>query len=224
LDEITHGPKREFRLPPRRWLAIAAVVGLVAIGVALGVAGTGGRHAGGSLPQATSSSGPTLLPSMPRPTSFPGTVLLTCQSANWGQLESGWRSSSLRAGPLWFVSDRQPGYVRYGRTMPSPGRSSGRAEPGRDVVMIVEVANGSTVVLKAGAGTASYFRFLSGGFELPGDSGFTFVPCPSGGLGPNGDLTDFYLGFSITPGRAAPVEVWTPVSARPIWLTFTAPA
>ena len=69
LDELSYGPKREFRPPSRRWLVIAGVAGLVALGVAIGVAGTGGRRAAGPPPRASASAGSMLLP-----TGAPGPV------------------------------------------------------------------------------------------------------------------------------------------------------
>ena len=92
--------------------------------------------------------------------------------------------------------------------------------------MIVEVTDGSTVVMRTAAQTRRYFRFLDGfnpsGIPLPdGDTGFTFSSCPRGSWGPNGQVTDFYLGFSIEAGRMAPVEVRTSSSARPIRPIFT---
>jgi hypothetical protein len=88
-------------------------------------------------------------------------VLLTCDSANWGQLASNWRAGSLKAGPLWFVYGRQLGYVHdggwhgAGRVMQRPGKLEG-------AVMIVEVTSGSTVVVKPAAEARSYFRFVDG--------------------------------------------------------------
>ena len=69
LDELSYGPKREFRPPSRRWLVIAGVAGLVAVGVTIGVTGTGGRRAGGPPPRASASAGSMLLP-----TGAPGPV------------------------------------------------------------------------------------------------------------------------------------------------------
>ncbi len=92
--------------------------------------------------------------------------------------------------------------------------------------MIVEVTDGSTVVMQAAAGAQRYFRFLDGfdpgGNPLPdGDTGFTFSSCRRGDEADNGLVTDFYLGFSIEAGRMAPVEVRTSSSARPIRPIFT---
>jgi hypothetical protein len=156
-------------------------------------------------------------------------VLLSCDSANWGQLGPDWRAGSLRAGPLWFVDGRQLGYVHDGgwqgadRAMPRTGKF-------QLVVMIVEVTSGSTVVMKPAASARSYFRFVTGfgpaaGYQLPaGDTGFTFAACPRGTPGPNGEVTDFYLGFSIKTGRAAPVVVESSAAPRPIRVIFTCPA
>jgi hypothetical protein len=216
LDEISHGPERDFRLPSRRWLLAMAAAGILAVAAALAV--TGG-HRGAPPPQ---------------PTSAPGTFLLTCASANWNQLNPDWRSSSLRVGPLWFVDSSQSGYVRDGDSPDTAGAVTGSAEPAIGVAMLLEVAAGSTVVMKPASGTQSYFRFFTGfgagtAYPLPaplppGDTGYTFAACPRQHVGPNGRVTDFLLGFSIDAGRTAPVEVWTSASSRPVWVTFAAPA
>src|SRR5690348_14000281 len=68
-----------------------------------------GRYSCGAV---SSPGSPTALAAPgPPPTAVPGTVLLSCDSANWGQLGPDWRAGSLRAGPLWFVDGRQLGYV-----------------------------------------------------------------------------------------------------------------
>jgi hypothetical protein len=213
LDEISHGPERDFRLPSGRWLLAAAAAGILAVAAALTVTGIG-RHQGAR-------------PS--RLTGAPGTFLLTCDSADWNQLNPGWRSSSLRLGPLWFADSSQSGYVRDDGSPDTAGAVTGNAEPSTDTAMPLEVAAGSTVVMKAASGTQPYFRFLSGfgagtAYPLPsGDTGYTFVACPRQHVGPNGRVTDFLLGFSIGAGRTVPVEVWTSASPRPVWVTFTAP-
>ena len=95
--------------------------------------------------------------------------------------------------------------------------------------MIVEVTDGSTAVMKPAVGARPNFRFLDGfhlggGNPLPhGDTGFTFSSCPRGQQGPNGQVTDFYLGFTIQAGRTAPVDVRTAASSRPIRLMFMSP-
>ena len=89
-------------------------------------------------------------------------MLLTCDSANPGQLEPNWRAGSLRAGPLWFVDGRQLGYVHDGGwqgARPGPCPVHGRFQL---VVMIVEVTTGSTAVMKPAAAARSYFRFVDG--------------------------------------------------------------
>jgi len=129
---------------------------------------------------------------------------------------------------LWFVGDRLFGYV-HGNSSQGARRAIARHGKLRDSVMIVEVTDGSTAVMKAAAVARPYFRFLDGfgsnhGNPLPGgDVGFTFSSCPRGHRGPNGPVTDFYLGFSIEAGRMVPVEVRTSSSTRPIRLTFTSP-
>jgi len=225
LDEISHGPSRDFRLPSGPWLAGAAVAVLIAAITIkmLVLSGDGGRHA------ASPPGGPTALGAPePSPTAAPGTLLLSCDSASEGQLGAAWRAGSLRAGPVWFVAGRRLGYVHDGGWR-GPGRGMDR--PGRSglVVMIVEITSGSTVVMKPAAAARSYFHFVDGfgpgaGRQLPAvDTGFTFAACPRGTPGPNGQLTDFYLGFSIKAGQAAPVVVRSSAAPRPIRVIFTCP-
>jgi hypothetical protein len=212
LDEISYGPKWNFRLPSHRWLIAATF----AAAAALAITGIGGHRGAG------------------RPAAAPGTFLLTCAMANWSQLNPDWRSSSLRVGSLWFVDNSQSGYVRDGGSPNTVGTVAGSVETSTDAMIPLEVAAGSTVVMKAAPGTQSYFRFLTGSgagaaYPLPsplpsGDTGYTFVACPRQHAGPNGRVTDFLLGFSIDPGRTAPVEIWTSASPRPVRVTFAAPA
>ena len=191
-------------MPPGPWLAGAAVAVLIAAITALVLTG-GGRHA------VSSPGGPTALVAPgPSPTAAPGTVLLSCDSANWGQLGPDWRAASLRAGPLWFVDGRQLGYVHDGGWQ-GADRAMRRSGKFQLVVMIVEVTSGSTVVMKPAAAARSYFRFVTGfgpgaGYQLPaGDTGFTFAACPRGAPGPNGEVTDFNLGF---PSRQVGRRPW----------------
>lgn len=223
MDEISQGPKRDFRLPSGRWRVLVAAAGLVAALATVVLTVGGSRHAAvrpkGTAPRAARVS---------LPTAAPGTVLLTCDSANGGPLGSHWRARSLRAGPLWFVYGRQQGYVRYGGS-PAEGRGALRSGKRRTGVVIIEVAPGSTAVMKAAPTAWSYFRFVDGfgsavdNKRAAGAPGFTFVACPRGSGGASGPMTDFYLGFSIEAGRAAPVEVWPSAVSRPIQVIFTCP-
>jgi hypothetical protein len=223
LDEISQGPRRDFRLPSGRWLAVLAATGLVAAVIALSLTG-GGHRAASPGGRSTALAAPS-----PSPSAVPGTVLLTCDSATPGQLGPNWRATSLRAGPVWFVDGRQLGYVHddgWQASTPAVPVHGGF----QFVVMIVEVTTGSTAVIQPAAAARSYFYFVdgfsSGGFDLlpAGDTGFTIAACPRGTPGANGAVTDFYLGFSIKPGRAAPVDVRSPAIPHPIRVIFTCPA
>src|SRR6266567_1163947 len=218
MDEISFGPKRDFRLPSRRWLVLAV---LAAIATVIITSGGGARRAPRSPGPSVAATSPS-----PSPTAAPGTLLLTCDDANSGQLESNWRAGSFKAGPLWFVSGRRDGYVHDGSVrLPAQRPYDGI----KGSVMIMEVANGSTVTMKPTPAARSYFRFIYG-FNGPspnylpaGDTGFTFRACPRGGAGPNGQLTDFYLGFVFKASRPAMVDIWTRASARPMRVIFTYP-
>jgi hypothetical protein len=223
LDEISQGPQRDSRLRSGRWLMLATAVGLAAAVATVVLTGGGGRHAAVPPKGAARLAGRA-----PSPTAAPGTVLLTCASANGGALASDWRSRSLRAGPLWFVDGRQQGYV-HERGWHAAGRITQRPGKRHIGVMIIEVTPGSTVVMKAVPAASPYFRFVDGfgsvadNKRAAGEPGFTFVACPRGHGGQGGRVTDFYLGFSIEAGRAAPVEVRPSAGSGPIRVIFTCP-
>lgn len=170
---------------------------------------------------------PTLEPIEIVPPSGTGTVLLTCDSVVSSR-HPNWQVGSLRVGRLWLVGGRQEGYVRLGRTRQAKGGPSGVS---LYVQMLVHVDPGSAVVMRAAAGTRPYFEFLNspattGDYQGPdGGAGYTFLPCPVAGPASGDGVTDFYdVGFSVVAGHTAAVEVWTSPSARPVWLTFSAPA
>jgi hypothetical protein len=175
-------------------------------------------------------AGPTR-PVLPPPVrTAPGTILRDCASANWGQLSANWRRQSFAVGPLWFVNGRRWGYVRLAA---APGRLPAYRldHKIRVGVMIIEVRDGSRAVLRVSAGARSYFRFLpgfgngSGPYTLrDGTAGLTLAGCPRGDVpGPNGPVTDFYLGFVERGGRPALAGVWPAGAARPIRVIFTCP-
>ena len=223
MDEISQGPNRDFRLPSGHWLMLATAVALAVALATVVLTGEGGRHAAVP-PKGTAP----LTGRAPSPTAAPGTVLLTCDSANGGGLGSHWQARSLRAGPLWFVFGRQEGYV-HDRGWHAAGRVTRRSGKRHIGVMIIEITPGSTVVMKAAPVAWPYFRFVDGfgsvadNKRAAGEPGFTFVACPRGSGGPGRQVTDFYLGFSIEAGRAAPVDVWPSAVSRPIRVIFTCP-
>jgi hypothetical protein len=252
MDEIGQEPKREFRVPsgPWRWLAFVGVAGLVAAVTMVGVTRAGEGHGGhaASSPAATASHGlepiievsaavtqgsVVLQPLNPAPTAphpAPGTVLLTCDSVVWDQMDPSWEADSLRVGTLWLLGGRHLGYVRLGLARQTAVASAGHSGSSRDVEMLVHVDAGSTVVIRAAQGTSTYFDFLkragtTGDFQgLGRGRGYTFVPCAAPDLGYGGLISVYNVGFSIVRGRTASVEVLTSPSARPVWLTFTAPS
>jgi len=222
------GIRRRHRRHVRR-LGAASAAAVVAVAVAvpalaheLRTAPVGQIPAGHLPAPATSSPAPS-------PTARSGTVLRGCASANWGQLPSNWRSGSLAAGPVWFVYDRPHGYVHDGGSYSKPVvHPSGSRQPWVGV-MIVEVDFGATAVLKVDPASQSYFRLLTG-FDQAGSyslrdgvTGLTLASCPRGTpAGPNGLVTDYYLGFMLLPGDRALVNLWPSSAAtRPIRLIFT---
>jgi hypothetical protein len=250
VDEISQEPRRDFRLPlppgPRRWLILIGVAGLVAAITVVGVNRPGGRHVAGGSSRPTAAQSPdaqsvivaslgstrtpTLEPIETVPPAGAGTALLTCESVVSSR-HPNWQVGSLRIGSLWLVGGRQQGYVRLGRTQQAPSGHGGISGVSLYVQMLVHVDPGSPVVMRAAAGTRPYFEFLdspatTGDYQGPdGGAGYTFFPCSVAGPASGNGVTDFYeVGFSIVPGHTAAVEVWTSPSARPVWLTFTAPA
>jgi hypothetical protein len=172
------------------------------------------------------SATPTASPA-PSPTTAPGTVLRGCDSANWGSLPSNWRAGSLEAGPVWFVYDRPHGYVREGGSYSKASAIHTGGAP-RVGVMIVEVAFGATAVIEVDRASQPYFRLLSGFYRGGGSyslrdgvTGLTLASCPRGTpAGPNGLVTDYYLGFMLLPGDRALVHLRS-AGTRPIRLVFT---
>ncbi len=223
MEGIRQRHRRHVRQLSFGYLAVAAAIGLAVAPLSHTLRAAPASLTHGSRARPT----PSPTSAAPSPTAAPGTLLLTCDSANWGQLASNWRAGSLKAGPLWFVGGRQGGWVHHSGSNSMGRASHGHGKPSGGL-MIVEVASGSTVVMKVAPEARSYFRFLDGfgpnvGYQLPnGDTGFTFVACPRGDTGPNGHVTDFYLGFSSKAGSRAPVDVWTSRSSvRPIRVIFT---
>jgi hypothetical protein len=224
---LLEGIRRRHRRHRRRVRGVG--VGCVAMATAVALAVPAVVH---GLRPAANTQVPAGRPVSPAASAAaaPGTMLLTCDAANWGQLPSNWRSQSLGVGPLWFVDGRTFGYVHKAAGSARAAHHRARRGRLRDGVMIVEVADGSAVVMKPAPRTRSYFRLVRGfdqvrGLRLPrGDTGFTIVACPRGTpRGGNGAVTDFYLGFQIEPGRSAAVNVWTSRTARPVRVIFTCP-
>lgn len=237
----------------RRWLTAVAVAGLVAVAATVMLTRAGARQ-GAAAPRASATTAtpaepvaqPTAFPG-PRTTHMPDlrivglpgsqvvfaassqvvmtqagqpavvgpVTMLTCQPATRGRPGPNWRAGSLHVGPLWLVAGRQQGYVRLGG-----GVVPGGAAPGHltaVVPMLIYADAGSGALLHLAPGSRPYFQFVDGaGQPLAGDT-VILGPCQDGnGL--------YHLGFRIAAGHSASVEAWTVPSARPVWLTFTAPA
>ncbi len=242
MDEIGQGPDKEREWPAsRRWLSTGALICLVVAALAVWVIRTGNSHPASapvrSTPATAAHGAQSVSAPAPaaQPVAAPGTVLLTCDSVAFSN-DPGWQAGSLRVGTLWLVGGRSLGYVRLGRAASAGSATSapsGQAPAAKEdvtvvVQMLVHVDPGAAVVMRAAAGTWPAFDFLNspasiGDFQgLDGGLGYTFAPCPTAGAGYG---TGFYdVGFAIVPGQGVSVEVLTSPSARPVWLTFTAPA
>src|SRR5262249_52945057 len=103
--------RRHRRRQVAGYLALTAVLGFA-------IPPIGHDLRGGPPTRQPPASNPVTPGGSPAARATPGTVLLTCNDANWGQLQSNWRAVSLKAGPVWFVFGRQEGYVHYGSFRP----------------------------------------------------------------------------------------------------------
>jgi hypothetical protein len=206
--------RRRHRRHVRRVRAACAAV----VAAALAIAVPPVTHALRTGPQ------PQIHPAAP---TAPANPAGSCQP-DAGALTATWRDGSLQAGPIWFAYARIQGYVHLSGAPDAPRsahRGTGQLAVG---VMIVEVGYGSRAVLTVAPGARTYFRFLNGfakgsSYSLAdGVDSLTLAGCPPGTPpGDNGRVSDYYLGFVIRIGSAAPADVSTPTSTRPIQVLFT---
>ena len=201
-------------------LASAAVVAALAIATPpVAHALRTGPHQPG--PHQQSQNAPTTV----KPTGRTGS---SCQP-DVGALPANWRDSSVQAGPIWFAYARTQGYVHLSGSPGAPrGAHQGTGQLAAGV-MIVEVGYGSRVTLTVAPAARTYFRLLNG-FPQNGGSysladgldTMTLTGCPQNTPpGDNGRVSDYYLGFVVKIGSAAPADVATSASARPIQVLFT---
>jgi hypothetical protein len=148
----------------------------------------------------------------------PGTMLRDCQSWNGGNQEiAGYRSRSVRAGPVWFV------WARTRDRHWAPGKALGhgqwQAEGG-----IVAVAAGARAVVRVAPAGRSGFQFLrtfngTGRYRpRPGPTGITFAACPARYLGP---ITMFWVPYLDSGLGCVPLEV-SVAGRRPIQVGLSA--
>jgi hypothetical protein len=137
----------------------------------------------------------------------PGTMLRDCQSENGGQQEiAGYRSRSVRAGPVWFV------WARTANRHWAPGKpvGNGRLQAGGGPVAVQADA---TVVVRVAPAARSHFQFLQSfnntdRYRLhAGPDGITFAACPASYLGPG---TVFWIGYLDSGLGCVPLEVSAP--------------
>ena len=148
----------------------------------------------------------------------PGTILRNCQSGNGGNQEiQGYRSRSVRAGPVWFV------WARTANRHWIPGKplGSGQLQAGAGAVA---VQAGATAVVRVAAATRSRFQFLrtftpTDRYRMHGGpDGITFAACPASYLGP---VTVFWVGYLDNGLSCVPLEVTVP-GRRPIRVGLSA--
>jgi hypothetical protein len=200
----------------RAWSAAAVVA--IAIAVPSALHATAGRSAQPTRPEAGATA---------RPSPAPGSELLKCgdysdRGITGGELSANWQSSSVRAGPVWFVFAGSGGWRSSERIGGKFGAVGG---------VIIAVKNGVTVELTTPRSDWSHFRFLtsadpSGRYTLhDGDRGLTLVGCPSirmfPGI-PSGDapgFTLFYLplGYVTDLAGCLPVQIAEPPSWHVRW-------
>jgi len=130
MDEISIGPKHDFRLPSGRWLLAVAAVALIAATLALLVTGGGGRH-----PSNRSTRGSAANP-----------VVFTCDQTS--NPPSKPRPGDLVVGPLWIINGRNA--VDPNAAGPSPQHAYKYpigVRPGATVTMMIAPAARGHVVI-----------------------------------------------------------------------------
>ena len=217
VQEVRRRHRRHVR---RVGLACAAVV------AALAIATPPVAHAVRTGTNPPSPNTPTPANST-RSTGSTGSTGSSCQP-DVGALPANWRDSSVQAGPIWFAYARTQGYVHLSGSPGAPRGPHQGTGPLATGVMIVEVGYGSRVTLTVAPSARTYFRFLdgftnSGPYSLgDGLDTLTLEGCPTGTPpGDNGRVSDYYLGFVVKIGSAAPADVATSASARSIQVFFT---
>lgn len=137
----------------------------------------------------------------------PGTMLRNCQSGNGGNQEIlGYRTRSVRAGPVWFV------WARTANRHWTPGQpvGNGQLQAGAGPVAIQA---GATAVVRVAPAARGRFQFLrtfnnTDRYRLrPGPDGITFSACPASYMGP---VTVFWVGYLDSGLSCVPLEVSVP--------------
>lgn len=152
--------ERVYRRHRRHRRRAIAGYAAAAVAVVLAVPPIGHELAGRAMPHEPGVGGSVGV--APVKTAAPGTLLLTCNDANWGQLQSGWRAGSFHAGPLWFAGGRQKGGYVHDSSFRLRDHQGNSYSGFRGDFMIVEVADGSTVTVKPVPAARSYFWFSDG--------------------------------------------------------------
>jgi hypothetical protein len=148
----------------------------------------------------------------------PGTMLRDCQSGNGGNQEiTGYRSRSVRAGPVWFVWARTPN--RHW----TPGKALGHGQWQAGAGPIA-VRAGATAVVRVAPAGRSRFQFLRTFNSTdryrprPGPDGITFAACPASYMGP---VTVFWVPYLDTGLSCVPLEV-SVAGRRPVRVGLSA--
>jgi hypothetical protein len=136
-----------------------------------------------------------------------GTMLRDCQSGNGGNQEIlGYRTRSVRVGPVWFV------WARTANRHWTPGQplGNGQLQAGAGPVA---VQAGATVVVRVAPAARLRFQFLrtfnrANRYRMrAGPDGITFVACPASYMGP---VTVFWVGYLDSGLSCVPLEVSVP--------------
>ncbi len=148
----------------------------------------------------------------------PGTMLRGCQSENGGQQEiAGYRSRSVRAGPVWFVWARTP------RKHWGPGEPLGKGQLSAGGGAVA-VQAGATAIVRVPPAARSRFQFLRTFHSTDryrpqaGPDGITFAACPASYLGP---VTVFWVGYLDSGLSCVPLEV-SVAGRRPVRVGLSA--
>jgi hypothetical protein len=161
----------------------------------------------------------------PAPSARSGTALRDCGSNNNGTLSSGWRRSSVRAGPVWFVFARGKNVWPASRRL-ADGKLTGGAA-------VIAVRNGTRAVISVAPVARQQFRFLEGfngqdRYTLAdGWPGLTVAGCPAGPAGTGipdsyaAGLTMFWEGYVSDLKGCIPLEVRKVPGGKPVRVTLS---
>ncbi|HEY7280510.1 MAG TPA: hypothetical protein VID47_02850 [Actinomycetota bacterium] len=194
---------------PRRVALGAGLAALIVLAGSCTGSNAPARVSAGATSEPPGTS-PAPTPSTP-PTTAATVALRDCADAVHGSLGSGWRTSSVSAGPIAFV-----GLAEYRNEAPGNFRHRPGGWGGAKVLAVVTAGRTVTVTVPdAEAGRLallySVTSFHDSGLYRPGDGerSVTFRACPPGQTAAGEGGTQFNGGFVVAGAQCATLDVTT---------------